>query len=69
LGYGHPVGPLELSDRVGLDLRLRISEGLVASGEERFQPPLNLKKAVMEGATGFKARRGFYNWNAKGKRT
>jgi len=69
LGYGHPIGPLELSDRVGLDLRFRIAEGLVASGEERFQPPRNLKQAVLEGTTGFKARCGFYDWNSGRKRT
>ena len=69
LGYGHPIGPLELSDRVGLDLRHRISEGLAAAGEERFQPPRILKRAVEEGATGFKARQGFYTWDAGGKRS
>lgn len=68
LGYGHPVGPLELSDRVGLDLRHRIAEGLVATGEERFLPPLNLRRLVREGATGCKAQRGFYAWKAGGKR-
>jgi 3-hydroxybutyryl-CoA dehydrogenase len=68
LGYGHPVGPLELSDRVGLDLRLRIAERLAASGEERFHPPPTLRKMVTEGAAGLKARRGFYAWNDRGER-
>lgn len=68
LGYGHPVGPLELSDRVGLDLRLRIAEGLEAAGEKRFLPPLKLRTKVKEGATGMKAGRGFYLWDAEGKR-
>ncbi len=68
LGYGHPTGPLELSDRVGLDLRLRIAEGLEAAGEARFHPPLNLQKAVEEGATGLKAQQGFYSWKAGGRR-
>jgi 3-hydroxybutyryl-CoA dehydrogenase len=68
LGYGHPVGPIELSDRVGLDLRLNIAEGLLASGEQRFQPPESLRQLVAEGATGLKVRQGFYHWNAGGKR-
>jgi 3-hydroxybutyryl-CoA dehydrogenase len=68
LGYGHPVGPLELSDRVGLDLRLRIAEGLTASGEDRFRPPSLLQTKVAEGATGHKAGRGLYNWDSQGKR-
>lgn len=69
LGYGHPVGPLELSDRVGLDLRLRIAEGLASAGEARFQPTPDLRRRVKEGHTGLKARRGFYHWNAEGNRT
>jgi 3-hydroxybutyryl-CoA dehydrogenase len=68
LGYGHPVGPLELSDRVGLDLRLRIAEGLAAAGEERFQPTEGLRQMVAEGATGLGARRGFHRWEAEGRR-
>ena len=69
LGYGHPVGPLDLSDRIGLDLRLRIAEGLTASGEERFAPPPSLKAKVAEGATGLKAGQGYYSWNTEGKRS
>jgi 3-hydroxybutyryl-CoA dehydrogenase len=68
LGYGHPIGPLELSDRVGLDLRLRIAEGLTASGEDRFQPPGLLRAKVDEGTTGSKAGRGIYGWDSQGKR-
>jgi 3-hydroxybutyryl-CoA dehydrogenase len=66
LGYGHPAGPLELSDRVGLDLRLRIAEGLVEAGEARFTPPGNLVRAVARGTTGLKARQGFHRWTAEG---
>lgn len=64
LGYGHPVGPLELSDRVGLDLRLRIAEGLVANGEKRFQPPELLQSKVADGQTGLKSGQGFHTWPA-----
>ncbi|MDR3683110.1 MAG: 3-hydroxyacyl-CoA dehydrogenase family protein [Geothrix sp.] len=69
LGYGHPVGPLELSDRVGLDLRLRIAEGLAASGESGFQPPPLLRAKVDEGATGLEAGQGFHAWDSQGRRT
>jgi 3-hydroxybutyryl-CoA dehydrogenase len=68
LGYGHPIGPLELSDRVGLDLRLRIAEGLTASGEDRFQPPSQLRRKVDGQATGVKAGQGFYAWDSHGNR-
>lgn len=68
LGYGHPVGPLELSDRVGLDLRLRIAEGLAAAGEARFQPPPALRALVDAGHTGIRARQGFHHWR-EGRRT
>ena len=69
LGYGHPVGPLELSDRVGLDLRLRIAEGLVAHGEDRFLPPRLLKAKVASGSVGLKSGQGFHTWTPDGKRT
>ncbi len=68
LGYGHPVGPLELSDRVGLDLRLRIAERLTASGEDRFKPPPLLRAKVDEQATGLQTGQGFYAWDPQGRR-
>jgi 3-hydroxybutyryl-CoA dehydrogenase len=69
LGYGHPVGPLELSDRVGLDLRLRIAESLFqASGDPRFEPPALLRDMVARGDTGRQAGRGFYRWDSDGRR-
>jgi 3-hydroxybutyryl-CoA dehydrogenase len=68
LGYGHPIGPLELSDRVGLDLRLGIAERLVASGEDRFQPPSLLRTKVEERTTGLKTGQGLYAWDPDGRR-
>lgn len=68
LGYGHPVGPLELSDRVGLDLRLRIAEGLASAGEARFQPPALLRTYVMKGASGLRTGQGFFAWDSNGRR-
>lgn len=69
LGYGHPVGPLELSDRIGLDLRLRIAEGLSsATGDPRFEPPRLLREKVARGETGRKSGRGFFRWDGQGRR-
>ena len=68
LGYGHPIGPLELSDRVGLDLRLRIAERLTASGEDRFEPPPLLRTKVDGQTTGFQSGQGFYAWDPRGRR-
>lgn len=69
LGYGHPVGPLELSDRIGLDLRLRIAEGLQAGGEERFEPPGLLQSKVAAGQRGLKDGQGFHAWTANRRRS
>jgi 3-hydroxybutyryl-CoA dehydrogenase len=68
-GYGHPVGPLELSDRIGLDLRLSIAQGLhQATGNPAFQPPPILEGLVRRGCTGRSAGVGFYRWNPEGTR-
>lgn len=68
-GYGHPVGPLELSDRVGLDLRLAIAERLFTeTGDVRFEPPRILREKVAEGALGRKSGRGFFAWDADRRR-
>jgi 3-hydroxybutyryl-CoA dehydrogenase len=68
-GYGHPVGPLELSDRVGLDLRLRIAEGLFkASHDPRFAAPVILRDHVERGHTGRKAGQGFFRWTFEGRK-
>ncbi len=68
-GYGHPVGPLELSDRVGLDLRLAIASRLfLETGDARFEPPRILKDKVANGALGRKVGQGFFAWDPDGKR-
>jgi 3-hydroxybutyryl-CoA dehydrogenase len=69
LGYGHPVGPLELSDRIGLDLRLRIAEGLAEAGEVRFLPPGILVSKTGEGSLGLKSGSGFFQWDPQGRRS
>jgi len=68
LGYRFPVGPLELTDRVGLDVRLAIAEHLEREIGPRFRPPDLLRMMVDEGALGRKAGRGFYSWGPEGRR-
>ena len=64
LGYNHPMGPLRLTDLVGLDVRLNIAEYLhEALGSERFRPPEILRQMVREGKLGKKTGQGFYNWD------
>lgn len=63
LGYRHPMGPLKLTDLVGLDVRLGIARYLHATlGSEAFRPPEILERMVAEGRTGKKAGSGFYDW-------
>src|SRR6185437_4210517 len=68
LGYGHPMGPLELTDLVGLDVRLGIAEYLTHHLGETFQPPQLLRDKVADGKLGKKTGEGFYKWSADGKR-
>lgn len=62
LGYRHPMGPLKLTDLVGLDVRLGIAEYLRGQLGERFEPPALLRKLVAEGRLGQKTGAGFYDW-------
>lgn len=62
LGYKHPVGPLRLTDIVGLDVRLGIAEQLERDLGPRFSPPALLREMVAEGRLGRKSGRGFYDW-------
>ena len=63
LGYRHAMGPLELTDLVGLDIRLGIAEYLHATLEsDAFEPPALLRSMVAEGRLGKKSGRGFYDW-------
>ncbi len=64
LGYNHPMGPLKLTDLVGLDVRLAIAEYLHRSLEEpRFEPPRILRDKVAKGELGKKTGKGFYTWS------
>lgn len=63
LGYRHPMGPLRLTDLVGLDVRLAIAEHLHRElGSEAFRPPEILRRMVAEGKLGKKSGEGFYRW-------
>ena len=62
LAYRHPVGPLRLSDIVGLDVRLDIARTLEAAHGVRFSPPAILIKMVKQGRLGAKSGRGFFEW-------
>jgi 3-hydroxybutyryl-CoA dehydrogenase len=65
LAYRHPVGPLRLSDIVGLDVRLDIARALCQSLGERYAPPRILEELVAQGHLGQKSGRGFFDWPAK----
>jgi len=66
LGYGHPMGPLRVSDLVGLDVRLAIAEYLQRELDDaRFAPPEILRRKVQAGELGKKTGRGFYEWPKK----
>jgi 3-hydroxybutyryl-CoA dehydrogenase len=63
LGYRHPMGPLKLTDLVGLDVRLGIAEYLQETlGSDAFEPPELLRRMVAEGKLGKKSGSGFYQW-------
>jgi 3-hydroxybutyryl-CoA dehydrogenase len=68
LGYGHPMGPLKLTDLVGLDVRLGIAEYLQATLGQRFAPPQLLREKVARGELGRKTGRGFYDWPTENSR-
>jgi 3-hydroxybutyryl-CoA dehydrogenase len=63
LGYNHPMGPLRLTDVVGLDVRLHIADYLYSTlGSETFSAPEILRRMVSEGKLGKKSGEGFYVW-------
>lgn len=63
LGYRHPMGPLKLTDLVGLDVRLSIAEYLHETlGSEAFRPPEILRRLVAQGKLGKKTGEGFHVW-------
>ena len=67
LGYKYPIGPLRLTDIVGLDVRLGIAEYLHAQLGERFAPPQLLRDKVAAGELGRKTGQGFFSWTESGR--
>jgi 3-hydroxybutyryl-CoA dehydrogenase len=65
LGLNHPMGPFEMVDLVGLDVRLRILEYLHETLGEKYRPNNLLKKLVAEGRLGRKSGRGVYEYSAQ----
>lgn len=65
LGYRHPMGPLRLTDLVGLDVRLHIARQLSESLGARFDPPQLLIDKVERGEIGKKSGRGFFEWKQR----
>jgi 3-hydroxybutyryl-CoA dehydrogenase len=63
LGYRFPMGPLRLTDLVGLDVRLGIAEYLHSTLGDRFAPPRVLREKVERGELGKKSGRGFFDWS------
>ena len=69
LGYKHPMGPLELSDLVGLDVRRDILNSLAESfDDESYRPHPLLNNLVSEGSLGRKTKKGIYVWDENGKK-
>jgi len=68
LGYGHPMGPLELTDLVGLDVRLGVAEYLSRVLGPSFTPPTLLRAKVTAGKLGKKTGEGFYQWTTDGRK-
>lgn len=64
LGYRHPMGPLRLTDLIGLDVRLAAARTLEDALGERFRPPQILLDHVQRGELGRKTGRGFFDWPA-----
>jgi 3-hydroxybutyryl-CoA dehydrogenase len=63
LGYNHPLGPLRLTDLVGLDVRLAIADHLHATlGGATYAAPELLRQKVRDGHLGKKSGQGFYRW-------
>ena len=63
LGYRHPMGPLELTDLVGLDVRLNIADYLASKlTGDQYKAPQTLRRLVAEGKLGKKSGEGFYRW-------
>jgi 3-hydroxybutyryl-CoA dehydrogenase len=63
LGYNHPMGPLKLTDLVGLDVRLAIADHLHGElKQDQYRAPDLLRRLVAQGKLGKKSGEGFYKY-------
>jgi len=62
IGYGHPMGPLRLSDLIGVDVRVDIAQNLERELGPRFAPPKLMLQMVEDGQLGRKSGQGFHRW-------
>ena len=70
LGLNHPMGPLELSDLIGLDTVLAIADVLHRDiGDDKYRAPTLLRNLVAAGWLGKKVGRGFYTYDDKGQKS
>lgn len=69
LGLNHPMGPFEMIDLVGLDVRLKILEYLHETLGEKYRPSALLRKYVEEGRLGRKTGRGVYDYASDGHKS
>lgn len=66
LGCGHPLGPLALSDLIGLDVVYAMAKLLYKEfGDARFRPPALLRRLVQDGHLGKKSGRGFFDYSQR----
>jgi 3-hydroxyacyl-CoA dehydrogenase/enoyl-CoA hydratase/3-hydroxybutyryl-CoA epimerase len=68
LSFGFPVGPITLLDEVGLDIAGKSGPIMAAAFGDRMQPSITLQRVIESGRLGRKAKRGFYRYDANGKR-
>jgi 3-hydroxybutyryl-CoA dehydrogenase len=68
LGLNHPMGPFEMADLVGLDVRLAILEHLHATLGETFRPANLMRQYVQAGRFGRKTGKGVYEYDPEGRR-
>jgi 3-hydroxybutyryl-CoA dehydrogenase len=69
LGFGLPMGPLELADTIGLDVLMRLMERLFRElGDMKFKPCPLLRRMVREGRLGKKTGKGFLSYANQGER-